>query len=292
MDLYRALRAVAVSTVVLLAVFVTIAAAAGAAGLDVCVPEKEGAAVVTPIKGVCKAKYTATALLPKAEQVKLQTILPYEKLVASGIGGKPTLQITGANLQILSGSGFTNTGFNGAGNLIIGYDESPGEQTGSHNLIVGNEHSYISAGSIIGGQRNTAANQGTVVFGNNNKANSLDSSVTGGEGNKTAGAYASVSGGANDTAGGYAGSVSGGSGNLTSNHYASISGGQNNRSEGEGSSISGGLENYAGTPPNSVEFASPDASVSGGQGNKSQGRASSILGGHNNTVETEWGHFP
>ena len=47
-------------------------------------------------------------------------------------GGKPTIQISGANLQLVNGSGSTET-LNGAGNLVIGYDEMPGTQTGSHN---------------------------------------------------------------------------------------------------------------------------------------------------------------
>jgi hypothetical protein len=278
--------------VALLAALLMMVGAASAAGLNVCVPEKEGAAIVTPVKGVCKATYTATALLPKAEQEKLQVIMPYEKYVASGVGGKPTIQISGANLQILSGAGSTNNLLNGGGNLIIGYDETPGEQTGSHNLIVGTEQSYTSSGSILGGRRNSAANEGTVLFGQNNTANGGNSSVTGGEGNKADGSYATVSGGVNNIAGGFGDSVSGGSGNLTTNYYSSISGGQANQSEGEGSSVSGGVANYAGIPPKSTQFASPDASVSGGQGNKSEGRASSILGGHNHTVTTEWGLFP
>lgn len=37
----------------------------------------------------------------EAEQQKLLSILPYVKYVASGVGGKPTVQVSGANLQIL-----------------------------------------------------------------------------------------------------------------------------------------------------------------------------------------------
>lgn len=52
------------------------------------------------------------------------------------VGGKPTIRLSGANVQIPNGEGSTNT-TNGAGNLIIGYDENPQTQTGSHNLIGG-----------------------------------------------------------------------------------------------------------------------------------------------------------
>jgi Collagen triple helix repeat (20 copies) len=43
------------------------------------------------------------SLLSKSEQETLKSILPYLKFVASGVGGKPTIQISGANLQIING---------------------------------------------------------------------------------------------------------------------------------------------------------------------------------------------
>jgi hypothetical protein len=43
------------------------------------------------------------SLLSKSEQETLKSILPYVKFVASGVGGKPTIQISGANLQIING---------------------------------------------------------------------------------------------------------------------------------------------------------------------------------------------
>ena len=61
-----------------------------------------------------------------------------------------TIVINGANLQVQSGSGYTddrlgNTGaLLGLGNVIIGYHENDGTdlRSGSHNLIVGSNHSY------------------------------------------------------------------------------------------------------------------------------------------------------
>jgi len=51
-----------------------------------------------------------------------------------------------------SGSGATEGMINGLGNLIVGYNEDVGSnatRTGSHNLVVGIEHSYSSyAGSL------------------------------------------------------------------------------------------------------------------------------------------------
>src|SRR4051794_30521077 len=57
--------------------------------------------------------------------------------VSSGIGGKPTVRFSAVNVQIVSGSGSTAGVVNGQGNLVLGYDEVPGSQTGSHNLVLG-----------------------------------------------------------------------------------------------------------------------------------------------------------
>ena len=57
--------------------------------------------------------------LSEAEQAKLAAILPYVTFSASGVGGKPTIQFSGANVQIVSGAGETKA-LNGAGNLVIG----------------------------------------------------------------------------------------------------------------------------------------------------------------------------
>jgi hypothetical protein len=59
------------------------------------------------------------------------------------VGGKATVQFSGVNVQIVNGLKLTAT-TNGAGNLVIGYDESFGTQTGSHNLVLGTSQSYTS----------------------------------------------------------------------------------------------------------------------------------------------------
>ena len=51
--------------------------------------------------------------------------------------GKPTIRVEGANLQVVSGPGATSGTVNGTGNLVVGYDEGTGSQTGSHNLPAG-----------------------------------------------------------------------------------------------------------------------------------------------------------
>jgi len=116
----------------------------------------------------------------------LAAIAPYVGFVVKGVGGKPTIQASGANLQIINGLGSTET-VNGAGNLIVGYDEAfpfhqqtaAAEQTGSHNLMVGAAQRYSSFGGIIGGLGNKLAGPYAFVVGANNRAIGEFSSVSG-----------------------------------------------------------------------------------------------------------------
>src|SRR5205807_10532964 len=78
------------------------------------------------------------------------------------------LRITGANLQIVDGTGTTDGAPNGLGNLIIGYNEdaaSPLTRTGSHNLVVGVGNSYSSYGGIVAGASNTVSGPYASVTG-------------------------------------------------------------------------------------------------------------------------------
>jgi len=136
------------------------------------------------------------SLLLKPEQETLKSILPYVRFVASGVGGKPTIQISGANVQIVDGEGATEA-TNGAGNLIIGYDENPRAepQTGSHDLIVGPEQRYTSYGSILGGRDNKALGPDDFVVGVANRAGNEGSSVSGGFENTASFELSSIFGG-------------------------------------------------------------------------------------------------
>jgi hypothetical protein len=136
------------------------------------------------------------SLLSKSEQETLKSILPYIKYVASGVGGKPTIQISGANVQIVNGEGSTEA-TNGAGNLVIGYDENQNKeaQTGSHNLVVGPEQRYTSYGAILGGRDNKALGPYDFVVGVANKASNEGSSVSGGFENTASFEFSSIFGG-------------------------------------------------------------------------------------------------
>ena len=200
-----------------------------------------------------------------------------------------TIRISGANLQIVNGTGTTNTE-NGTGNLIVGYnatyqstdaddfrcsaggkDESAclaaheiwsvNHRSGSHNIVTGNYNNYSSYGGLLGGAFNTANRQ--------------YASVTGGAGNTASGDYSSVTGGLYNTASGYISSLSGGKDHTASGSYSSISGGLANTASGSYSSISGGRAS---------EASGEASSVSGGNRHTASGRDSAVSGGFNNSA--------
>src|SRR5437016_6271125 len=97
------------------------------------------------------------------------SILPHISFGSSGVGGKPTIRFYGVNVQIVNGAGSTGS-VNGTGNLVLGYDESPGTQTGSHNLLLGLAQAFSSFGAIVGGAHNTASGPYSAVLGYGNRS--------------------------------------------------------------------------------------------------------------------------
>jgi prefoldin subunit 5 len=74
----------------------------------------------------------------KSLETKLETLT---KLLEGISRNSNTIVISGANLQIVNGTGMTEGEVNGTGNLIVGYNEKkPGEslQLGSHEIIAPN----------------------------------------------------------------------------------------------------------------------------------------------------------
>jgi GAF domain-containing protein len=126
----------------------------------------------------------------------------------------------GCNVHVRSGAGATNAPVNGLGNLIVGYNEIdprfPEDRTGSHNLVVGPEHTYSSHGGLVAGFSN-----------------------------EVSGPHASVSGGFDSRASGIGASVSGGDTNVASGNFASVSGGFSNQASGVAASASGGIAHHA-----------------------------------------------
>jgi hypothetical protein len=237
---------------VLVCVSITAVPAWAGSGIKLCVPKKEGSSILTPKHGRCNKGYRLTGIgaegkhgtegkqgpegkagFTAAEAETLKALLPYVKFVASGVGGKPTVQFSGVNVQVVSGSGSTTGPVNGEGNLVVGYDESEGKpQTGSHNLVVGPAHSFTSFGGFLAGYGNTV----TGPFG----------SVSGGAANSASEQYASVSGGINNIASVEAASISGGAFNAANGFAASVSGGKRNTAAGDFASILGGTNRTAG----------------------------------------------
>jgi hypothetical protein len=172
---------------------------------------------------------------------------------------RPAVRVTGANLQVVNGLGATGL-TNGVGNVIVGYDEAGtvgmlvcsdgtwnnqlaceshgkvwgrNHRSGSHNVVVGSEHSYSSYAGV--------------VFGLANVVNSPYAGVTGGNFNVASGAYSSVTGGGQNTAAGPAASVGGGSGNLATGNLSTVTGGELNTASALYTVVSGGYQRSAAT---------------------------------------------
>lgn len=95
------------------------------------------------------------------------------------------LIVESCNLIVRDGSGSTAS-TTGLGNLIIGYDTDESlnkDKSGTHNLVVGDEHEYSSYGGLVAGRANSAHGPyASVTGGRNNVAGHDYASVSGGNG--------------------------------------------------------------------------------------------------------------
>jgi hypothetical protein len=151
----------------------------------------------------------------KVLEAKLKFLVTY-----LDAAGRPTVEIRGANLRVVNGAGATAR-VNGLGNLIVGYNElrqggQPNYRDGSHNLMVGEQHNYVSYGGFPAG-----------VF------------------NEITGPYASICGGVWNFSDGHASAVLGGILNHADGDEAAVGGGQDNHADGLRSVVSGGVSNTA-----------------------------------------------
>lgn len=147
-----------------------------------------------------EGKYEKLADFSESEETQLKALLKYMTVESSGVGGQPTVKLTGANLQVASGPSEAET--NGKGNVVVGLDEEPFAQTGSNNLVVGgNAQEFTSyGGMVMGSHNNIKAPFATVTGGEHNTASETSASVSGGYENTASGETASVSGGEVNTA--------------------------------------------------------------------------------------------
>ena len=196
--------------------------------------------------------YTDTKVAGGGGGGALAFLHPYVSLDVNPINGVngPHIIFSGANVHVRSGSGRTddNNTPTGLGNLIVGYDEQQTEavsRTGSHNLIVGGQHSFTRYGGLAAGAANTLDGVSAFAAGVRNVASGDFSSVTGGAGNFAGGGSSSISGGQENMTTAVGSSVSGGRQNTASGLNASVIGGASNTAAAEGSSVSGGQNNVA-----------------------------------------------
>ena len=303
---------VAVLATVVFGVAATAASAAVTPGWE-CVPTTAGQAVVSGGTGAspsCGAGSTAV-LAPT--------------FVSSGVGGKPTVQFSAVNVQIVSGAGSTNAAVNGEGNLVVGYAENASAfpRTGSNDLIVGRDNGWSSYGELVGGSLDRAEGPSAAVLGQHNIARGPESSVLGGDFNLASRAFSAVAGGCKNVAGtgsaisgscagnaqavlggfentasGLEATVSGGEVSNASGGAASVSGGQFNSASGGGAAVAGGDENGASGSFSSIlggfgnSATTFDASVSGGESNTASGNGASVLGGDGNNASTNCQAIP
>ncbi len=98
--------------------------------------------------------------------------------------GSDRLVFTGMDVQIVNGDGSTHSS-NGKGNLILGYNEgtTTPTRTGSHNLVIGEEHGYTGQASLVLGYQNAVGTDSAVLGGYSNSA-STSAVIVGGYNNQ------------------------------------------------------------------------------------------------------------
>lgn len=285
------MRRLCLAGVVLAVTFLTMVGGAWAeAPTTICVPEHASSQVLsTNAKGECPAKviakttvkYKSEPLPGTAELEKLDKLLPHVNYVESGVSGKPTIQFSGVNVQVVNGEGKTAT-TNGAGNLVIGYDENVAgySQVGSHNLVLGEEQDFGSYAGIVAGWNNQIlAPFASAIAGGSSRATAFGATVTGGWKVLASGSYSSVSGGSDSAATTTYAAVAGGRDNVASGENSTVSGGVSSSASGQESTVTGGVENRA------VGVAS---SVSGGEKNYAGASFSWVGGGYQNNASGAW----
>jgi len=156
------------------------------------------------------------------------------------------IRITGANLQIVSGSGTSGGKVNGTGNLIIGYNENSGKkaQSGSHNLVIGNEHGYSShSGIVTGFNSELKAPYAAILSGRNNIVSGSNSGIFGASYSLASGMTAAVCGGYANRATELRSTAVGGVFGKAVGRSSTVLGGYSNQASGLYSTVTGGYRN-------------------------------------------------
>ncbi len=171
----------------------------------------------------------------------LETLL--EGVTRVLVNGNDTLRLEGMNLQVVNGTGTTDGVPNGLGNVLIGYDTDDGgdDKSGSHNLVVGDDHTFSQYSTIVVGLNNTVTGaRSSVTGGRNNTASGIRSFVGGGFDNVASGDRSFVGSGLRNEASGEQSFAGGGTDNIASGGWSVLGGGENNEASGDWSFVGGG----------------------------------------------------
>jgi hypothetical protein len=188
-----------------------LAAAPAQAGQWLCIPDTANTPVTSGgASGSCNSATPVKLPTSASDQQKLIDILPYLTYQATGIGGKPTIVVKGANVQIRRGSdSVTKDGtgnlivgsgnqytvestHTGSENLAVGYDH---QWTGNANGLIGNFHNAVGNGNLLAGRQSTATGSSNFVSGVGNSASGQGGGMLGGYFNTLAGDEAALAGG-------------------------------------------------------------------------------------------------
>ena len=192
---------------------VSLGVAPAAAELNVCIKNSSGKMRAVTSLADCNpatesGEALATSAALAAAEVRITVLEALLMGVTRSAGPPDTLVFTGMNLQVVNGTGATDGLPNGVGNVIIGYDVNSGDdKSGSHNLVIGDGHTYASHSGVVTGLNNTLSDAVAFAgggFGNtagaNNIASAFRSFVGGGLGNSAIGLHSFVGGGSGQMA--------------------------------------------------------------------------------------------
>ena len=207
------------------------------------------------------------ALTAEQAEILSHLSLVYLPITNGDDGSLKTIRMTGVNLQVVNGLGYTwgdqdvtvqNQAAhrtNGLGNVIIGYQEQrtddgmqdtddSNDRNGSHNLVVGTGNNYTAWGCKVVGARNAVRGWlSSVGGGRGNDAVNDASCIGGGQFNLASGKYTSIGGGWGNMALGRGTTLPGGGGNIAEGEWSVVGGGRNNTTLGYYATIAGGVRN-------------------------------------------------
>lgn len=131
-------------------------------------------------------------------EIEENSVLELDGLLRLDPGPEPVVVFQGVNVKVTNGIGATASE-NGLGNLIVGYNEDEfgeADRTGSHNLVLGEAHTYASYGGIVSGYQNyvDSPHAGAIAAEGSN-VHGVRALILGGEGHEASGDGSVVLGG-------------------------------------------------------------------------------------------------